>query len=248
MKVKSLLLIIIVFIGSIGCKDQKINNAPFKKLEANSTADGNEFEIKLYKGKHSNHPTFAFWLEDLEGNYIETLFVTKYLGSGIYGHGSIGEGKWDSKPGEAKRPASLPYWLHKRGIKADGKTFLPTVDKPIADAITGATPTENFILKTKSTDELPEKFRLLMEINQPWDWNEYWNNGLYPDDADYKTSCQPALVYAVTIDQTNLDIDYYLNPIGHSHYSGENGNLYTDLTTISTAKEIVHKILVHVKK
>ena len=31
-----------------------------------------EFEITA--GKSHNYPSFAIWVEDLEGNYIETLF------------------------------------------------------------------------------------------------------------------------------------------------------------------------------
>lgn len=245
-------IFIALFIGIIiilsGCKDQKISSSATDNLVSNQKGEGVSFEIQFFKGKYHNHPTFAFWLEDLEGNYIESLFVTKFLGTGVYGHGSLGEGKWDSKPGEAKRPAALPYWLHKRGIMADGKTYLPTPDHPVADAITGATPQNNFILHTKSTKALPEKFRLMMEINQPWDWNQYWNNNLYPDDPDYKSSCQPALVYAVTINQNNLKSEYYLNPIGHSSYDGKDGELYTDLTTLSTAKEIVQKVKIQVVK
>lgn len=248
MKVKLLFIIISFFVLATACNNNKLASPVFENIETNSAANGIEFDITFLKGKQHNHPTFAFWIEDIDGKYIETLFVTKYLGTGIFGHGALGEGKWDNKPGEAKRPASLPYWLHKRGIMADGKTYLPTSEKPVSDAITGATPQTDFMLKTKSTKQLPNKFRLLMEINQPWDWNSYWNNGLYPNDADYKTSCQPALIYAVTIDQSKTNSTYYLNPIGHSHYSGKDGEIYTDLSTLTTAKDIVYKLSVKLKK
>lgn len=238
------LFIILLTTTLFGCANQKMNQAPAEKIISNSEGKGTSLEIDFYKGSHHNHPTFSFWVEDLEGNLIETLFVTKYLATGVYGHGALGEGKWDNKAGEAKRPATLPYWLHKRGIMADGETYLPTPEQPIPDAISGATPVSDFILTTHSTSPLPQKFRLLMEINQPWDWNEFWTNGLYPLDADYKTSCQPALVYAVIINQEKPEKEYYLNPIGHSHYSGKDGELYTDLTSITTAKEIAHKVKV----
>ncbi|MFA9391415.1 MAG: hypothetical protein ACERKD_16520 [Prolixibacteraceae bacterium] len=245
------IFILLIFATTIliyGCKDTKMSATSTDHLVSNQSGDGVSLTIQFYKGKYLNHPTFAFWIEDSDGKYIETLFVTRFLATGMYGHGSLGEGKWDNKPGEAKRPATLPYWLHKRGIMADGKTYLPTADNPVPDAITGATPQNDFILKTKSTKALPDKFNLMMEINQPWDWNQYWNNNLFPNDADYKTSCQPALVYSVSIDQNNLKSEYYLNPIGHSHYSGQDGELYTDLSTITTAKEIVHKVKIQVIK
>ncbi|MBN2807498.1 MAG: hypothetical protein JXR22_12645 [Prolixibacteraceae bacterium] len=244
MKYLSLVFTGILLVALVSCKNQQVGPTITDQLVTNARAEGQAMTIQFYKGKAHNHPTFALWIEDLEGNYIESLFVTRYLATGIYGHGSLGEGKWDSKPGEAKRPATLPYWLHKRGIKADGETYLPTPDQPVADAISGATPLNDFVLSTKTTKALPEKFRLMLEINQPWDWNSYWHNNLYPDDADYKSSCQPALVYAVTIDQANLKPEYYLNPIGHSHYAGKDGELYTDLSTITSAREIVHKVKV----
>jgi hypothetical protein len=250
-KIMKKLHLIVLVVGAMAvtaCSNQKINSPNFEKLQTNVGENGTKMEIQFIKGKAHNHPTFSFWVEDLNGEMIETLYVTKYLATGIFGHGSLGEGKWDNKPGEAKRPASLPYWLHKRGIMADGKTYLPTVDQPVPDAITGATPQADFILTTSSKKQLPQKFRLMMEINQTWDWNEYWNNGLYPDDANYKSSCQPALVYAVTIDQTKPESEYYLNPIGHSHYAGSDGELYTDLSTLTTAKEIVGKVIVRIKK
>lgn len=238
----------IVSLVFVSCTNTKIAPPVFENIETNKGLNGTQLEISFIKGKAHNHPTFSIWLEDMDGKMIETLFVTQYLATGVYGHGPLGEGRWDNKPGEAKRPATLPYWLHKRGIIADGETYLPTKDKPVADAITGATPKTDFVLKTSSTKELPQKFRVLFEINQTWDWNEYWHNSLYPNDTDYKSSCQPALVYAVTVDQSKPEIEYYLNPIGHSHYAGRDGELYTDLSTLTTAKEIVGKIVVRIKK
>lgn len=246
MRKTTILLLLFIAISFIACNNNKISDQALQEITSNKEAKGVKFNIHFYSGKTHNHPTFAFWLEDLEGNYIETLFVTKFIGTGIYGHGSLGEGKWDNKPGEAKRPAALPYWLHKRHIMVDGRTYLPTPDHPVPDAITGATPPGDFILDTRSSKQLPQQYRIMMEINQPWDWNQYWNNNLHPDDADYKSSCQPALIYAVTVDQKNQKPVYYLNPIGHSSYDGKDGELYTDLSTITTAKDIAHKIQVKV--
>ncbi len=85
-----------------------------------------------------------------------------------------------------------------------------------------------------------------MEINQPWDFNEFWNSSKYEGNRHYKSSCQPSLVYAVTID-TDAPGEYFLNPIGHGHYAGEDGKLYTDISTFTSALQIVQKISVIVK-
>jgi hypothetical protein len=86
-----------------------------------------------------------------------------------------------------------------------------------------------------------------MELNQSWDWNEFWTNDKFPNDKEYKTSSQPALVYAVDIDTTNPDKTYQMKPIGHSHYSGADGSLDPDLSTMTTALKIANKITVKIK-
>ena len=64
---------------------------------------------------------------------------------------------------------------------------------------------------------------MLFEINQNWDWNEYWTNNKFPDDENYKMSCQPALVYEAVIDNGKNLRSVAMKPIGHSHYSGKTG-------------------------
>jgi hypothetical protein len=204
-------------------------------------------EIEFVKGDKHNHPSFAIWVEDMEGNYIETLFVTQFVGTGKYRFSTIEPGKWKNDMGEARRPASLPYWSHKRNIKAEDGLYIPSVKNPVPDAITGATPKGNFNLETGTKIKPGEKFRVLLEINQPWDSNETWSNDKFPGDLDYFGSLQPALVYAVTIDPKCPEKEFYLNPVGHSHPSGKDGNLYTDLTTLTTAKKIAQKIVVRLK-
>lgn len=243
-----LILLIIFPLVLFACKDAKVAEEYVTNLETNKGEEGTTVEIHFLKGKYHNHPTFSVWVEDLEGKYIETLYVTKYLGTGIFGHASLGDRQWDTKPGPAKRPSTLPYWLHKRNIKSDDKTYLPTPDKPVPDAITAATPKGDFVLKSIVKSKLPEKFVLLLEINQPFDWNEYWNNTKFEGEFDYYYSSQPAIVYSVIIDQSKKDAEYYLNPVGHSHYSGYDGELYTDLSTLTTAKEIAHKIKAKILK
>lgn len=236
----------VIIVGS--CTSKRLSPAVVDSIETNRDVKGQELEIRFLKGAQYNHPTFSIWLEDLEGNFIETLFVTRYVATGIYGYGSLGKGKWDNKPGEAQRPSTLPYWLHKKGIVGNSNNLLPSADNKMPDAITGATPLNDFVLTTNASNKLPQKFRVMLEINQPWDWNEYWYNTLYENDYDYKASCQPALVYSVVVDKNQADKEYFLNIIGHSHYAGRNGELYTDITSISTAKDIIHKVSATLKK
>jgi len=239
-----LLFILLLFFS---CTAVKNTSEEREVINLISGKQGQNFELTFTKGEAFNHPSFAIWAEDMEGNYIETLFVTQYVGTGNYAHGELEPGKWKNNPGEARRPATLPYWAFKRGIRAPDGLYVPSAQNPVPDAITGATPKGSFSLNTGVGIRQNKKFRLLMEINQPWDSNKFWTNVLYPGDNDYFTSLQPALVYAVTIDPGEKETEFVLNPIGHSHPSGKDGKLYTDLNTITTALEIAHKITVILK-
>ena len=230
--------------ASEGKSSQGRKADPLTLITSNPAGKGSLIEFEMRKGKAHNHPTFAIWIEDTNGLYIQTLFVTKSFGQGIYAHGDKSDGTW--KPGEVMRPAALPYWAHKRGPGADG-ILVPTANEKVPDAYSGATPAGNFRLDSRTDNPLKGKVKIMFEINQPWDWNEFWTNSLYPEDAEYKTSCQPALVYSAWIDLDSRAKVTELKPIGHSHYSGKDGLLYTDLSTITTALYIAEYITVRVK-
>ncbi len=246
-KIKYIPVIVILLFLATSCR---VVNNPVKKemalsdtIVVNLSDEGLEFTIYFEKGHKHNHPTFVFWIEDMDENYLQTLFVTKSFATGIFGHAPINDTLWGTEPGVAKRPAALPYWWHKCN-KESIEITVPSPEHPYVDAYTGETPKGSFSLKIKTDNIINNKFRILMEINQPWDWNDYWTNNKFPDDNAYKTSCQPSLIYAVTIDPESNIKEYYLNPIGHGHYSGKDGLLYTDLSTISTARQIVNKVKV----
>lgn len=205
---------------------------------------GTELVFKFEKGKEHNYPLFAIWLADENGKYIQTLYVSESIGKGVFDRSKRTAGKWQS--GEIQRPATLPYWLHQRNVKNDEGGLLPTPKQPVVDAYTGATPLASFILSVKTEKKLEGKYRVMLELNQSWDWNEYWFNAKFPDDKEYKTSSQPALVFMAEINSGESNKEISLKPIGHSHYSGKDGSLNPDISTLSTALKIARKITVKV--
>lgn len=235
-KMKKFIFISIVLL--VSCVSQKPSDEIKSEILSNQEAKGFPFTIQVKKGVTFNHPTFAIWVEDLDGNYIETLFVTKSIANGIFGHGELSPGKWSNVPGAVRRPAALPYWSHKRNIQAADGLYTPSPETAVPDAISGATPTNSFVLKTALSKNPSGKFKILLEVNQPWDSNEYWTNNKYPDDSNYATSLQPSVIYAATIDPENMDKPIDLIAIGHGEPSGKDGSLNTDLTSLTTAKEI----------
>lgn len=210
----------------------------------NPAGQGPALEIRMVKGEGHNHPLMAIWIEDENGEFVQTLFVAESIGKGIFQHGDASMGFW--KPGEIRRPAALPYWSHQRGIKAIDGLYLPTPDNPVPDAYTGPTPRSSFIINTRMNQPGLTKFNVFFEINQTWDWNEYWTNNKYPENEEYKTSCQPALVYSVLIDLEDAKDEYTMNLIGRSHHSGSNGELFDDIHTLTTALHIAEQIVIRI--
>ncbi|HKM94560.1 MAG TPA: hypothetical protein VJY41_12985 [Prolixibacteraceae bacterium] len=241
---KQIMLILLLIVVPMLEPFAQIRSKNVVEFETNKGLNGKKLEIAFNKGKKFKDPTFAIWIEDMEGKYIETLYVTQYLGSGIYRHAKRAEGRPLSKSGPAKRPSTLPVWLHQRN---NGTSLLPTPDAPVLDAISGATPKNSFILNTASTQKLPAQFKVMFEINQPFDYNKHWTKEIYPAEFDYNYSAQPALVYAAVIDNSKKSDKVQFELIGHSHYSGRNGELYSDVSSFTTALSIVEKIFVVVK-
>jgi hypothetical protein len=211
-------------------------------ISSNPSGKGPALEIEMVKGEGHNHPLMAIWVETPDGQFVQTLYVAESIGKGVFQHGDASRGFW--QVGEIQRPAALPYWSHKRGIKNENGLYLPTPSNPVPDAYTGPTPPQSFILTTRLDEPGLTRFNVLFEINQTWDWNEYWTNNKFPEDEEYKTSCQPALVYSVSIDLEHPQDLYSMKIIGRSHYSGADGKLYSDLETMTTALHIASEIRV----
>lgn len=223
---------------------RKKNVAEPEVIITNTDGKGVEITLEFWKGRSHNHPVLAIWIEDMDGNFIQDLYVSQSIATSTFRHGEAGWGHWE--PAVVRRPAALPYWGHQRGIKADDGLYLPSPENPVPDAYSGATPKSDFILQSRSNEKLNSEFRLLLEINQPWDWNNHWTNNKFPNDQEYKTSSQPALVYETVINLQSGQKEFEMKPIGHSHYSGKDGSLTSDLSTITTALDIANRIVVKI--
>jgi hypothetical protein len=246
MKTKILSLLILALYAS-SCTSTKTSDLKTTQTQVITKPfeNGISAKIDFKTGKSFYYPLIVFWIEDMESKYIQTLYASKSIATSIFKYGVHKDGKWTE--GERRRLAALPYWMYKRNIKSDTGLLIPSPTNPLVDAVTGATPQANFILSTNLPKDL-KNFKVLMEINQTWDWNNYWHNNKYPDDAEYKASSQPALVYEVLVDLNSENSKYTFIPIGHSHPSGASGELYKDLSTLTTALEIVEVVTLEIEK
>ncbi len=215
-------------------------------ITSNPDGDGENISVVFYGGREFYYPLMAVWLEDSDGNYIQSLYVPESVAKGIFKYGKQENGQWVRGPKRA--PQTLPYWSHKRGVVASDGLYMPDQETPVPDAYSGATPTSDFILNSRSDRPLKGVFRVMFELNQNWDWNDYWTNDKYPGNQYYLLSCQPALVYQVIVNTDSLRPYYKMIPVGHSDPAGETGRLFPDISTLTTAMEIADSIVVRISE
>lgn len=237
--VLALITCTIIFFVTLTGKDKIIN------LKDNMT--GKTVSINIYKGQYYLHdfkvnsimsiktpPQIAVWVEDSQGNYAETLYATSKI---VYQ-------KWSKAPsdtaknGQIKRDEALPYWTHKKGSA-----------QIVPDTVTSATSLGSSTVNTK-LNTTNDTYIILAEINQSTDFNEYYPKEAKLGDDNYSGgeygSGQPAIIYAATINAAD-NKTYELVPIGHSSPDGSDGNLYKDLSKLTTSKDIVSKITFTIK-
>lgn len=240
-----LLLLAATALGIAACSTQKSSTGETALLiETKPDVSGKIITVEVQQGPGFKHPLIAIWTEKENGDFLQTLYVSKSFATGVFRYGVMEDGAW--KKGTRRHPSALPYFSHKFGNKTTDGLYLPTKENPIPDAVSGATPSGSFTLKAKSAVAF-KRYKILMEINQPWDFNNYWFNDKFPGDEEYLASGQPALVYAIDVDTDNADKVYYLQPIGISSYNGSNGNLNPDISSLTTAFKMVQKVKVTVE-
>lgn len=185
-----------------------------------------------------NPPQFSVWIEDTAGNYLATVFVTY----------TIATESWIGSKGNRRKEA-LPHWCYKRGVVYPDGLMLPTKDNPLTDGITGATPKSNKVLQVRLFN-FDRPVIIKAEFNHSLDFNDFFPESAAEGSDNYSGgkmgSGQPAIIYAATL--YPLDSELALIPIGRSSSNGSDGNIYTDLEKLSTAKSIVKQVKVKIIK
>lgn len=192
----------------------------------------NSFKVALVKTIKTT-PQIAIWIEDAEGKYLDTLYVTE----------KFAKQTWTRKQDITYRSESLPYWMHKRAAAGQQP---PTRTAPLTDAITGASPKTGLILHTKAVTNLTD-IVVLMELNSSYDENDAFPNDAKKSAANYNgVSGQPAVVYAAKVN-LNQPGEYPFELVGHSSPSGADGQLVNDTSALTTALKIISNAVVTVE-
>ena len=180
--------------------------------------------ISVGAGEGWKGPQLAVWLEDEEGRYIKTLYVTQKA-SGL---------SWLFGPKEG-RPESLPVWYH--ASKHDSKKSAASngsANKKEIDAVTSATPKGGLVFKQKIDDE---PCVIKVEVNASFDYNSTWtkkNSGV---------NGQPSLVYQALVPAGQKE-EVVLELLGSGSINGSSGGVYKNVGGIDSAKTIVRAVTV----
>lgn len=119
-------------------------------------------------------PQIAVWIEDSDGTYVDTLFVTKKASGN----------KWIGSPKDG-RPESLPDWY-----KSKGQNPAVKISKDDLDATTSATPKKGIVISKDLELEKGKTYVFKCQSNQSFDYNEYYTKKNSGVDG------QPAVLYA----------------------------------------------------
>ena len=119
-------------------------------------------------------PQIAVWIEDSDGTYVGTLFVTKKASGN----------KWIGSPKDG-RPESLPDWY-----KAKGQNPAEKISKDEVDATTSATPKKGIVISKDLELEKGKTYVFKCQANQSFDYNEYYTKKNSGVDG------QPAVLFA----------------------------------------------------
>lgn len=199
-----------------------------------------EINIKVRPGQHwkeKREPQIALWLEDSQGNYIRTLYVTERAG-----HKS-----WIFGPKEG-RPESLPVWYgaSKSGSAASKAEASPSAESTSSapspslsrslDAVTGATPKSELSLTVQIEDG---DYIIKAEFNNSFDYNDFYTK------KSSGVNGQPSVVYSAKI-PANLTAgqEITLDFAGTGSLTGGDGSISKNTQNLTTAKEIVNSVTI----
>ena len=204
-----------------------------------------------------NAPQMVLWSETLDGDFIETLMVTRKLGT---------DG-WSRAPGDETagqtltRPSAAPVWSYRSGrapaaTRADGVSA-STADGAAReasiplDAVTRATPKRESALDVSLPGASAVRCYLYLEVNHSTDFNDAYPVDALPGEPGYSGgpygSGQPSLIYRASVDLLDPEqSDRVFTLVGHGSPEGSDGEVVTDLVGITTALQIVDEVRLHV--
>ncbi|MEM9479963.1 MAG: hypothetical protein AAGA58_09955 [Verrucomicrobiota bacterium] len=179
-------------------------------------------------------PQLAIWADGPNGDLIETFFVSEMS---AFSESVNWEGNF------LKRVNILPIWRHRftlvSGVEPDGSV----------DAYSTASPEHSFRVDDYLANGGKE-FYINVEVNLPNDPNDHYNAEQDEKASGYSLPGvgQPSILYSGFINPADNKKYYLLDLVAHGGSSREqDGKSQFNLDKLTTAKEIIEKILVRVE-
>jgi hypothetical protein len=180
----------------------------------------------------------AIWIQDQNGNYVNTVFLTNFIGR--YGGGNRTSNPDIDYTG-GNRLSALPIWSFKRNVidRTYGiDNYYPPDETqasypPDIDAVSGATPYETTQEITWQLKDMPPGiYNCWIEVNRSYDLNEFHTYSYYRG--------QPSVVWNVTLNiAENSSSNQVLNYTGYGSFDGSNGTINPPDNTITTAADLL---------
>lgn len=195
-----------------------------------SEAKPSQPEFTFHIGLNQKNCQMAVWLVDEQGDFVDTVLVTRKVAQ--KGLGNRG-GKLDDRWG-GSRLSVLPVWAHQRGVDYGGGNFYPSKDNPLVDAISSATPKAGQFVWAWRSDKpfQPGKYFFFVEVNKSFDDNAHHDYSWYRG--------QPSVIWRGSLLIGEGPYEGKAEVIGHGHVAGADGKINPDLTTLTTALELIN--------
>lgn len=146
----------------------------FNEVTTNKDTKGTELSVLLQKGKETELPVVAIWVEDSAHNFVENLFVPTKIAGIPTNEEEAREGHFDISDFKAE---TLATWSGKAKVKT------PNFEQE--------TPHDNFILKTNTTAK--GQFFVLLEV-QSKDKNEIYEAAINSSDEVFKLKSKDGIL------------------------------------------------------
>lgn len=186
----------------------------------------------------SSNIQIVVWIEDESGNYIETVFITNFIGRNGGGNRTDNP---DIDYGAGNRLSAFPIWAHKRNVVDTtygiDNLYPPAESYPSypadMDVVSGATPGTSVQTKTLELSDFEYgQYRCWIEVNHSFDTNNYHHYSYYRG--------QPSLVWSAAIEVSeSADSAMVLGYTGYGSPDGSDGDISAPDATITTAENLL---------
>ena len=189
-----------------------------------------KFDLKLdpdiyTKSHYKKTPQFAIWIQEVPKGTIHTVWVTSKTGTGDWGENVV-------------RTVSLPLWVSRWNLVTKSRSY-PTPEKPIINALTGATPKLDFTAEAI----VPAKrlWNYFIEVNVSGDYNDAFPVSQKDGKRDRQGNGQPSIIYRGVI-TSSPGRQSSPKLIGRTDQLQNVRYIINDLEGITTAKDLFSSI------